>query len=232
MILTLHGFLGSPQDWNHLHIPNQKIESLDLVHEMKVSKSKNLLEMAKHLNSIAQDYLEFQNEESIIIMGYSLGCRIAYHMLLQKPELYSRAIFISGHPGLTSVEEKSERLLSDQKIAKKLKSISSPELPEFWEWWNRQEIFKTSSQSFKRSEFQYLPEDYAHLLEYFSLGTQQNLRTELKNLKTPAQWIMGEKDLKYLQIFKEFVPPDQLTIIPNAGHRVIFDNPNWSKTVF
>jgi 2-succinyl-6-hydroxy-2,4-cyclohexadiene-1-carboxylate synthase len=163
-----------------------------------------------------------------ILMGYSLGGRLALQALLKEPARWKAAVIISAHPGLlhgVDDPEKKARFLSDQHWAKHI-------LEDPWEdWvlrWNQQSVFHRGGASLLRRECDFSRTQLARLLMHFSLGKQGDLRSELSHLKVPILWISGEYDARYQNIVHEMSllnPHFQKGIVLGAGHRVPWDRP-------
>lgn len=159
------------------------------------------------------------------LIGYSLGGRLALHTIIQDPSLWKGAIIISAHPGLSNLNERAEKIHSDEKWAKRFEN-------EEWQIlmndWNAQAVFKNGNFDFHRKEENYCRKKLAHTLRFGSLGTQRNLKKEISELDIPILWITGAKDKKYRDLAYSMDlkhPSSQNIIIENAGHRAPWEQP-------
>lgn len=217
-LYTLHGFLGLPSDWNMLSSDTLTVDSI--VHCDLWAQDKGCIwEWAKRFNR------SLPKNETRILLGYSLGGRLAMHALLDNPTLWSAAIIISANPGLETLDEMSSRRESDTTWANRF--LSDP-----WEEviasWNNREVFASDKTVFVRHESDYTRTSLANALRNWSLGRQDNLRSSLKNLSLPMLWIAGENDLLYNSIAKTMIfahPRSQVWTAPEAGHRVPWECP-------
>lgn len=210
-LYALHGFLGHPSDWTVLNQFNYY--PLDLFADAKMSYS----EYAEKLNESVQT-------EHNILMGYSLGGRLAMHALLQNPRKWNGAIFISAHPGLKESEKKTERELADQEWAQRF-------LIEDWnqlmDAWNAQSLFSGCSFNFQRNESLFSRKRLSQALINWSLGKQEDLSPLLAALDIPILWIVGERDLKQVELASKQKlqhPDSSVYLAANAGHRVPWEN--------
>lgn len=210
-LTALHGFLGRSSDWcgfspdslgvSEIHAPDIQ------VHE----KSDSLYQWAKTFNLKTATH---------ILMGYSLGGRLALHALLSQPHSWDAAIIISAHPGLISAEEKAIRLAKDLAWADRFEKESWHEVIASWE---SQDVFVKSSYRFDRKELDYDRDQLVRMLRYWSLGCQDHLTPLLQKLPIPILWIAGANDPTYrdraaaLQLAH---PLSRVWIAPNASHRV------------
>ena len=218
-LYALHGFLGTPQDWGILSSRNcfrDKVEAVNLL----AYPIDSLESWAEHFTA---DVRKQSAETSNVLLGYSLGGRLALHCLLQDPSLWKAAIIVSAHCGLDSEEKKRERCLHDEKWACLFETLAWDELMQRW---NAQEIFKSST--LNREEEQFSRADLAKILRSLSLGKQQDLLPLIQSLSLPLLWITGENDTRFSQLAKTVHLKDPLSkmcAVPGAAHRV-----PWEQT--
>lgn len=207
-ILAFHGFLGRPNDWSpfkRISLPVE-IQQTDL----------SMAEWAREFNKT------LDQSEPYFLVGYSLGGRLAMHLLLDSPSLWLGAILISAHPGLSNEQERQERLLSDQKWA--IQFLNSP-WDELMEKWNRLPVFGNRLPHFERREIDFNRQTLCSQLVTWSLGTQRDLLPELKQLNIPLLYLAGEEDKKFCQVAAEFASFAKVKIFKNAAHRVPWEAP-------
>lgn len=218
MFCALHGFLGKPTDWTELLRDSPisgNLHAIDLSRPLL-----DLEEWGKHFNSVVKSEEKSPN----ILMGYSLGGRLALHALIQQPDLWDAAIIISAHLGLESEEAKQQRKLSDEHWAKRFETESWDSLIKAW---NQQALFNNDSY-FERKEMDYDRAILADFIRIWSLANQTYLLPNLNALKMPILWIAGEKDFSYAEQAKKLVlqhPQSRVWIAPEAGHRVPWQKP-------
>lgn len=184
-IHALHGFLGLPFDWNGFYFSDSYLIS----HDLNSSFNPNPWKWAENFNRIAA-----LHPAPRIIMGYSMGGRMAMHSLLHSPHLWHGAIFISAHPGYNADVERSNRLIHDFKWSERF-------LKEPWDSllkdWNAQSIFHTTPFLQIRNEENYSRLRLAEMLRCWSLGLQDDLGGDLGLVDVPILWIAGENDYRY-----------------------------------
>lgn len=219
-IWALSGFLGLPSDWDILGWKN-------LVSKDWQGYSLNSFnEWAEQFNEEVCRTCQSSSEHTAprILMGYSMGGRLALHALIQRPDIWQGAIIISAHPGLSSCEEKAKRLERDKEWAARFES-------DDWEGlmrdWNFQEIFAHDSFCFERRRADHVRDKLAQALVNFSLGKQHDLRSEISKLSMPIVWVTGSLDKQYCALAEEVKlanPLSRKLVIEGAGHRVV-----WGK---
>jgi 2-succinyl-6-hydroxy-2,4-cyclohexadiene-1-carboxylate synthase len=161
------------------------------------------------------------------LLGYSLGGRLALHACLARPELWSGVIVVSADPGSSSPEQKKVQLEKDKQWAERFRSETMDSLLAEWD---ALPVFSGIPNSVPRNVDEFNPEGIGRVFDLFSKGCQRDLMPELRESENPPLlFISGEKDEKYTKRGKELAascPAVRHKIIPNAGHRVPWENPN------
>lgn len=218
----VHGFLGSPHDWDFtikaVGFPKSvKIICHDLVSDFrKMKKNKNPF--------FSWSYFKRKNWTNSfskkIFIGYSLGGRLLLHL---DPDDFQSLFLIGSHPGLSLFRE--SRLIEDQKWAEKIKTLS---WVDWVEKWNQREIFKADRERPDRKDREIFKGEMSEILKFWSLGRQQDRAAFIKQCRERIYWIYGENDLKFkslAKIVEKLLPKNHIFEIPESGHGVLFDNP-------
>lgn len=224
---TLHalpGFLGQPADWDLLddwNLNPHRIEKHDLV--AYGSERSSFQKWSEVFNSQVS-----KAQEQRILLGYSLGGRLALHALSHAPHLWKGAIFVSTHTGLNCEVKKKERLEHDFQWAERF--LHDP-WEEVIESWNAQPVFAKDTFVFERKDTKNRIVA-ADLLRSFSLGLQDSFESFICQSPLPILWIVGEHDADYkaqATNLKFRHPASQIWIAPQSGHRVPWHNPRSFK---
>ncbi len=166
------------------------------------------------------------NGEKSILLGYSLGGRLALHACVRRPDLWEATIVVGADPGLESEQQKSLQLDRDRNWAERLKREPLEKLADEWD---EQPVFCGLKNQAPRNPGEMDASKLSRQFEVFSKGLQQNLVPELANLKTPpVLFLSGEKDQKYQKIGEELAkssPVVKAQVVADAGHRVPWENP-------
>ena len=233
----LHGFLGLPSDWFPIarSFSHSFCHSLTTTEEMKdrSHSTKETLFNPLFFSSFAKSFNEKILEQAKtnkapshrVLVGYSLGGRLALAILKENPTLWSHIILISSHTGLNSLQEREIRLQQDKKWSQRFLYDSWDELMQDW---NQQEVFKSSS-PFIRKESAFKREELARQLVDWSLGNQPDFSDILLSPPCPFLYLYGEKDTKFKKLAQSFPASTSLILrkeISGAGHRVIMDSPD------
>lgn len=224
---ALHGFLGFAGDWAPVLPRGVEIQSHDLF-----ASQGSLAERASALNSQVRG-------PGQILVGYSLGGRIALHALTQTPERWAAAVIVSANPGISSAAhptERANRIESDRTWARRfLEEDWSTLLPA----WDAQPVFARQGDvpacHERNASDPHHPHDRrihlsraacAEILTSCSLGLQEDLRPKIAQLTLPILWISGQQDAKYSQIAEQMGQLGACAVsVPGAGHRVPWEQP-------
>jgi 2-succinyl-6-hydroxy-2,4-cyclohexadiene-1-carboxylate synthase len=225
LIIALHGFLGKPDDWNHM-LKNSLLNSTPIFspfffEESEWSPRKKLEEWGDFFLAQCEDWRA--QGFSLKLYAYSLGGRLALGPLLKKPFLFKEAHFFSVNPGLTTQEEREIRKINDASWAERFGTENWDHLIRNW---NSQNVFLEDYEPLRR-ESDFSRELLALALTQWSLSLQENYWPKLTELKFNINWWVGQKDVKFVEMAKDLNRKNnfiKLSIIPDKGHRVLFAN--------
>ena len=165
------------------------------------------------------------NGEKSILLGYSLGGRLALHACLAKPSLWCGVIVISADPGSGGPDEKKLQLEKDGEWAERFRSEPIESLLAEWD---DLPVFCSIPNPVPRNPEELDAEKIARLFEVFSKGCQRDLLPELSKLQAPPiLYLSGEKDEKYGELGEKLAascPIVRHRVIPQAGHRIPWEN--------
>jgi 2-succinyl-6-hydroxy-2,4-cyclohexadiene-1-carboxylate synthase len=183
--------------------------------------------------NVAQALIELLVELNIkqcILVGYSLGGRIALYLAIHFPQYFRGVILESASPGLSNQQERDRRIVQDYQLAAQLESL---DLADFIQQWYSQPLFASFVQhpDYQQAIARRLDNDpykLAKSLRFIGLGTQPNLWNSLEKLQLPLLLMVGELDTKFVminQMMAQSYPQANLQIVNGAGHNVHFEDP-------
>ena len=164
--------------------------------------------------------------ERPVMVGYSMGGRLALYVALRYPERCAGLFLESASPGLESADERAARRASDEEKAKRLES---GDFDAFLRDWYRQPLFeplahnegllRRTISARRRND----PAELARSLRAMGTGSQPSLWKELEGLAVPALAVAGELDGKYAGISSRMAGISvkvEPVVIPGVGHNV------------
>ena len=211
----LHGFTQTKESW------------LPVVESLTVEIEATLIDAPGHgespidgrnLSQTADDAAETM--PTGVLVGYSMGARIALHTALQHPDKVRGLVLVSGTPGLRSESERAERRTSDEALAEHIEEIG---VSQFITEWLANPMFQGLSAQFadvpKRNTN--TAKGLGDSLRFAGTGTQAPLWDQLKNLHMPVLVITGEHDQKFTDIGREMaaeIPNCEYRLMSGVGH--------------
>ncbi len=233
-LVFLHGFMGSGADWQ------------SVIEKLSLSYFCITIDLSGHGNSSISAnpaQCSFSEEAERIVkvfdklgikkcclMGYSMGGRLAFHLMLYYPDYFRKVIIESATPGLATSKERVNRQAHDENIAQELENTN---LAVFLNRWYNQPLFHSLKRhgnfhEMVKRRLQNNPEHLAIALRCLGTGKQPSLWDRLKRNKIPLLLVVGTFDIKFRSIASKVMdkcPLSELRIIDNAGHNVHFEQP-------
>lgn len=215
-IWLLSGFLGDDNHWGEFpHVLAQHCGVMPEVFNWfkETEGAQSLAEAARFLAQRA--YAEGTRP---VLVGYSMGGRLALQSAVDAPGAYSAIVALSAHPGFSAQADRDSRRREDAVWAKLLRE--NVEL--FWEKWNQRGALKDTPAPV-RPQFDLR---WATLLETMGTGQQDYLAPLLDRPSTPPVLaVAGALDEKFVALLKEMPATVKTHILNNVGHRLPLEAP-------
>jgi 2-succinyl-6-hydroxy-2,4-cyclohexadiene-1-carboxylate synthase len=225
----LHGAVGSTSDWRIFasHMAERKIgtRAVDLWRFLDCAPMSHG-GFGTALNAEAQGS---SGKKPRVLVGYSMGGRLALHSLLEKDHPWNAAVIISAHPGLESDSDRASRRERDAAWASRALTDS---WVSFLDDWNGQPVLQGSNirDPQRDSRLALRRREIARSFIDWSLGAQEPLWDRLQEIKIPVLWIAGDNDETYTAIAHSaagLMPNARVAIAPDCGHRVPWQAESW-----
>lgn len=219
MIWALHGNLGSPEDWSPVreHLAARALRPMNLwLPEPQAFAAWTRAFYGSNPGPPAGG----------VLLGYSLGARLAMHLMLERPEAWSAAIFVSGHPGLADAEARRQRIEADRQWAELL-GAGGP--AGFARAWNAQSVFAGDGPPpDQEAVLDRHQQAIRKAFDCWSLGRQEALGERLRDCPVRQLWVAGELDPKFAALARSMargLDHVQAAILAGCGHRVPLQKP-------
>ena len=233
-IVCLHGFVGCGFDFTsvadalNIELPLLAPNFPD--YTTKPSKSEDPWERTlDRLHSFVQEHV---GDRKYILLGYSMGGRIALQYALKFPDHLKGLILVGATPGIEDSQSRQKRLDEDSAIATKLINQS---MESFLTEWLGQTLLKSQNsipEPYRKKMFEarhkMSPQSLAYYLEALGTGTMLPVWGRLMEIKLPTLLITGEDDLKFGEIaekMQKLISDCEHRIIKLAGHSACFEQP-------
>lgn len=233
-VVLLHGFTGSPSDFDELGELIPEFEALSLLGHAggRVPQDVEDYRFDAYFDDIERQ-LDELNIHRAHLVGYSMGGRLAIGFALSRPDRVASLATIGANAGITDEWDRSERRAKDEDLAR---GIIEDGLSEFVERWMQHPILaptiaRRGADWIRRSHnarLQGTARGYANALRGAGQGSQPVYWQALEALEAPALFIAGRQDPKYAAIARSLakvVPDGRAEVIESAGHATHFDDP-------
>tara|TARA_B110000003_G_C16633956_1_gene527706 strand:+ start:604 stop:1335 length:732 start_codon:yes stop_codon:yes gene_type:complete len=223
-IWCLHGSLQTALVWKPI---GNAIESeFGSVQVEAVNLYENEYESFGHWREQFYEKVEEQTKgEPSLLLGYSMGGRLAMDALVNNPAMWSGGIVVGADPGLITDDARSKQLQKDLEWARRFRT---EDIQELLVEWDSLPVFCGRSNCASREISELDSEKISRFFDVFSKARQGNMLPMLRKLKTPPLlYISGCDDIKYTKIGQDLAAHCMQVrhqIIPNAGHRVPWEN--------
>ncbi|MBI5058700.1 2-succinyl-6-hydroxy-2,4-cyclohexadiene-1-carboxylate synthase [candidate division KSB1 bacterium] len=232
-LLLLHGFAGSHRTW--LPVAAELARDRYLIMPDLPGHGATPVCDALGLNELADALARLcraVTKSALSLCGYSMGGRIALHLLLRHPAAIRSSVLLGASPGIPNPAERSARRARDDALAERI--LSQP-LAWFVNYWERQPIFASqhalalADRTALRAERLACNRDgLAAALRQWGTGVQEDLLPALNQSRSPVLLVAGEHDQKFRASnvrLESVLPQARLAIIPGAGHAAHLEQP-------
>lgn len=232
-IICLHGFSESCLTWKELFIQGYKIFKIDFIGHGKSDKPNeqeyyHVETMINHLHDIISELVKTK----YILMGYSMGGRIAVKYALSYADEIEELILESCSFGIKDEKEKSMRYLSDKLLAEE---IIKKGLSWFQKYWSSLKIFETQKKLPKEIKervdsvrLQNSKIALANTLMGSGQGVFPYCGEQIEKMQLPILYICGKLDEKYSELGRRYLKRMsnmKYVQVDDAGHNVHLEKP-------
>lgn len=237
VLVLLHGWMGQKADWKLvsqiLMEEGCSILALDLpghgdTQVADGSWEASALYSMPLLIEVLKQILDQLQLQKVIMVGYSLGGRVAMGFADSYPERCAALMVLSANPGVLTEEERHQRWLLDQRHAKQLTQQTFEAFLDSWYaaplWAGLKERRPDVYSQMLEKRRQTRPHLAAHSLLGLSLASQPNFRPHLGQ-HVPFWYVFGELDSKFAEIGKDLAACSSKVHSLPCGHAVVEECP-------
>ena len=234
-LVCFHGFSESGSTWDGIEVPGYRLIRIDSMGHGRSARPMDLgpytlPQMLRDLHRVIYAVAG----ERYVLMGYSMGARMALLYALEYPEEMTHLVLESGSVGIEDEGERQDRYVADQGLAER---IRAHDITWFSETWAKLDIFKTQQglpakvqQQIQGRRLLNSPHALAFTLEGSGQGSMPYVGHRLSELTMPVCYISGELDTKYTAIGVQYFG-DVHRIVPQVGHNVHVEAPEAYRQI-
>jgi 2-succinyl-6-hydroxy-2,4-cyclohexadiene-1-carboxylate synthase len=188
-----------------------------------------LLDHREHTYEGRLDEIEFAGDGGVLV-GYSLGGRIALRAVLRNPSRYRGLVMLGATAGLDEPAIRSARRDDDEKFAAWMEVMPIEDVVALWE---RQPMFADQSETLideqRPGRLSHDPRELALLLRTAGQGVLDPVWHELEELEVPLLAIAGGRDHAYSKAAERIAataPAGRAARVEDAGHAAHLQRPD------
>lgn len=157
-----------------------------------------------------------------VLVGYSMGARMALHCVLAHPHRWHGLVLVSGTAGIDDQAERAARREADEALAERIETIG---VPAFIDEWLANPLFAGLGREAagRDDRLRNTARGLADSLRFAGTGTQEALWGRLDEISVPVLVVTGENDGKFTDLGRRLVRSidgSLLVVVPGAGHTV------------
>ena len=186
-----------------------------------------LLDHAEH--SFEGRMGEIADAGADVLVGYSLGGRLALRAALRAPAAYTGVVLVGATAGIEEGPMRVQRVEADEKLASWMEAMPIADIVSLWE---RQPLFADQSEQLvdaqRPGRLSHEPRSLALLLRTAGQGALDPVWHELHTLEMPLLAIAGARDEGYTAAAKriaQVAPNARAAIVEDAGHAAHLQQP-------
>jgi 2-succinyl-6-hydroxy-2,4-cyclohexadiene-1-carboxylate synthase len=215
MVLFIPGFMQRGDAWRPV---------AELLPERYPSR---LLDHSEH--SFEGRMGEILESGADVLVGYSLGGRLALRAALRSPGSFTAVVLVGSTAGLEEGPMRAQRAEADEKLASWIEAMPIEDIVALWE---RQPLFADQPESLVEEQrpgrLSQDPRSLALLLRTAGQGVLEPVWHELPALALPLLAIAGARDDGYSAAAKRIAhvaPNARAAIVEDAGHAAHLQRP-------
>lgn len=219
-ITALHGFTGSAADWAPLaDAMGLPIKGIDLVGHGACSAP---VETAAYTSEAMVEAAvgAMGAHGSGLVMGYSMGARVALRLALAHPGRVRALVLIGVNPGLRDPVQRAERIARDQRLAARIEQRGIEWFCNHWESLpviaTQQAIPASIREPMQARRRANQAAGLAGSLRGFGQGSVEPVWSRLSEIKCPVLLLTGRLDTAYGAIANQMV-----SCMPAAVHQAV-----------
>lgn len=241
-VVCLHGFTGSTATWKEVaaHLQEDlQVIAIDLLGHGKTASPANITAYttAEQI-ALLEDLFDHLQLTDFILLGYSMGGRIALSYATMYPHRIRKLVLESASPGLKTAEERKARLAHDEALATRIEREGIERFVEFWEniplFQSQKNLPENVQQQVRSERRSQNPLGLANSLKGIGTGRQPSNWEKLSTLSMPVLLITGALDEKFVFIsreMKEILRHAEHITVNQVGHAIHVENPMLFATI-
>ena len=240
-IVMLHGFTGSTKTWQPIaaQLHDYHIIAIDCIGHGQTDAP---MDVAPYAMGAQVDALhaifETLSLSSFLLVGYSMGGRIALSYAARYPERVAHLLLESASPGLEETEARAARRESDAILANKIEANGLQSFVNAWEniplFASQKQLPRVTQAEIRAERLAQREIGLANSLRGMGTGSMPSLWQSLSSLPMPVTLVTGTLDEKFVLLnekMQKMLRNAKHILIPEVGHAIHVENPQKFATI-
>lgn len=233
--VLIHGFSGGPASWRRvealLGAPSRALAVCGHGGENPPAISTGSAAFEAEVDRLAAA-VEAEVPAPRLVVGYSLGGRLALGLLVRHPDLFLGGVLIGANPGIAGEDVRAIRRRDDDRWAR---LIEEEGLAAFDSGWSALPLFASQHDldagrlaEQRRTRLSHDPAALGAAMRALGLGAMPDYRPFLSSILCPVELIVGSEDSKFVGLARQMagrLPVATVRIVDGAGHNVPLEAP-------
>lgn len=220
-VAFVHGFTQTRESWRPIATRFSATKRVMLIDLPGHGSSTDNADDLPHAGRLLADLCPTD-----VVVGYSMGARVALHAAIQPGSAFRGLVLIGAHPGIESNAERDARRIRDNDLATRLEDVG---LEIFIEEWLDQPMFESIRHLDHADRLTNSVHGLAHSLRHLGTGTQRVLNDRLPDISCQVLLIAGQRDVKFRQLAERMaarITNSRIVTISEAGHACHLEQPD------
>ena len=233
--VLIHGFSGGPASWRRvealLGAPSHALTVCGHGGENPPAISTGSAAFEAEVDRLAAA-VEAEVPAPRLVVGYSLGGRLALGLLVRRPDLFRGGVLIGANPGIAGEDVRVTRRRDDDRWAR---LIEEEGLAAFDSVWSALPLFASQHDlgsgrlaEQRRTRLSHDPAALGVAMRALGLGAMPDYRPVLSSIFCPVELIVGSEDSKFVRLARQMaglLPAATVRIVDGVGHNVPLEAP-------
>lgn len=219
-VVLLHGFAATARHWDRV---------LGELPAGLAAIALNLADAEAPAPDAVTRLVSESTAERLVLVGYSMGARLALHVALAIPERVAKLVLISASAGIEDADERAARKATDDALASEIEQGS---IEAFISRWRTVPLFAHDpewvQQEVAADERRWHPAALAACLRGLGAGAMTPMWGRLGELEMPVAVLAGERDVAYVSSGRRLaagIRRSSFSVVPGVRHRVALEAP-------
>lgn len=233
--VLIHGFSGSPASWRRvealLNVPGHALTVCGHGGEPSPAISRGPAAFEAEVDRLGA-VVRAEVPPPRVVVGYSLGGRLALGLLVRHPDLFLGAALIGANPGIGGEDDRVARRRDDERWARLIEEGGLAAFDSEWAalplFASQQDLDAGRLAEQRRVRLGHDPAALGAAMRALSLGAMPDYRRALRDIACRVELIVGCLDTKFESLARQMAETllnAAVHVVEGAGHNLPLEAP-------